>query len=115
MVNLQTNLNSTRYGQFSIPVPPPAEQNLIVDHVATETGALRDAIERTKSEITLLRDYRIRLIADVVTGKLDVREAAVRLPDEAEELELLDEADSLAEAEEDAADDIDASSEEVEA
>ena len=72
-------------------------------------------MERTKSEITLLRDYRIRLIADVVTGKLDVREAAVRLPDEAEELELLDEADSLAEAEEDAADDIDASSEEVEA
>ena len=34
-------------------------------------------------EISLLREYRTRLIADVVTGKLDVREAAVRLPDEA--------------------------------
>jgi type I restriction enzyme S subunit len=34
-------------------------------------------------EIDLLREYRTRLVADVVTGKLDVREAAARLPDEA--------------------------------
>ena len=34
-------------------------------------------------EIELLREYRTRLVADVVTGKLDVREAAARLPDEA--------------------------------
>ena len=42
------------------------------------------AIERAQREITLLRRiYRTRLIADVVTGKLDVREAAARLPEEA--------------------------------
>jgi type I restriction enzyme S subunit len=34
-------------------------------------------------EIELLREYRTRLVADVVTGKLDVREAAARLPDDA--------------------------------
>ena len=34
-------------------------------------------------EIDLLREYRTRLIADVVTGKLDVREAAAKLPEEA--------------------------------
>ena len=28
------------------------------------------------------REYRTRLVADVVTGKLDVREAAERLPTE---------------------------------
>ena len=39
-------------------------------------------IERTEQEIDLLREYRTRLVADVVTGKLDVREAASRLPDE---------------------------------
>jgi len=38
-------------------------------------------IARTQNEISLLREYRTRLIADVVTGKLDVREAAARLPD----------------------------------
>ena len=38
---------------------------------------------RLEREIELLREYRTRLIADVVTGKLDVREAAARLPQEA--------------------------------
>ena len=33
-------------------------------------------------EIELLREYRTRLISDVVTGKLDVRAAAATLPDE---------------------------------
>lgn len=32
-------------------------------------------------EIELLKEYRTRLIADVVTGKLDVRAAAERLPE----------------------------------
>jgi type I restriction enzyme S subunit len=36
------------------------------------------------------------VIADVVTGKLDVREAAARLPDETEEPEPLDDVDALA-------------------
>ena len=45
------------------------------------------AIDRAEREISLLREYRTRLIADVVTGKLDVREAAASLPDEADEPE----------------------------
>lgn len=44
---------------------------------------LNAAIARTEREITLLREYRTRLVADVVTGKLDVRAAAAALPDEA--------------------------------
>ena len=40
------------------------------------------------------------MIADVVTGKLDVREAVARLPDEAEELEPRDETDALTDGEE---------------
>jgi type I restriction enzyme S subunit len=55
------------------------------------------AIARAQKEISLLREYRIRLIADVVTGKLDVREAAAKLPDEPEEPEPLAEAEMLAE------------------
>jgi len=41
----------------------------------------------------MMRELRTRLIADVVTGKLDVREAASRLPDEPEAPDPLDEAD----------------------
>ena len=40
-------------------------------------------MSRFDREIDLLREYRTRLIADVVTGKLDVREAAARLPEDA--------------------------------
>ncbi|MXW26389.1 MAG: hypothetical protein F4Z77_08895 [Dehalococcoidia bacterium] len=40
------------------------------------------AIDRLCREIDLLNEDRTYLVADMVTGKLDVREAASRLPDE---------------------------------
>lgn len=51
--------------------------------IEQESSPLTAAISRLEREIDLLREYRTRLVADVVTGKLDVREAAARLPDEA--------------------------------
>ena len=53
--------------------------------VTEETSSLRHAIVRARRRIELLQEYRTRLIADVVTGKLDVREAAAQLPDESDE------------------------------
>ena len=38
-------------------------------------------MRQTEQEIDLLHEYRTRLMADVVTGKLDVREAAAALPE----------------------------------
>ena len=98
LVNLQTNLNATRYGQFPVPVPPAAEQARIVEWVAEESKALNTAITRLEREIELLREYRTRLVADVVTGKLDVRGAAARLPEEdtshpVEDVDVSDEAE----------------------
>ena len=58
--------------------------------VLEETLTLTTAITRYEREITLLREYRTRLTADVVTGKLDVRAAAAQLPEEAEEEPLPD-------------------------
>ena len=72
------------------------------------------AEESARREIALLREYRTRLIADVVTGKLDVREAAARLPDEVEEPEPLNETDALADVEDEPADDLDAVAAEAE-
>ena len=51
-------------------------------YLEKETRGLDTPIARLERELELLREYRIRLIADVVTGKLDVRKAAARLPDE---------------------------------
>jgi type I restriction enzyme S subunit len=73
---------------FRLPIvlPPVAEQKRIVDAVAVETAGLHTTIMRLEREIELLREYRTRLVADVVTGELDVREAAKNLPAEVEEI-----------------------------
>jgi type I restriction enzyme S subunit len=62
---------------------PLSEQEAIVEFLRSETSGLSKASFRLDREIELLREYRTRLVADVVTGKLDVREAATGLPDEA--------------------------------
>ena len=67
---------------FKVPLPPVKEQNAIVVHIESATRGLNTVIARLEREIELLREYRTRLVADVVTGKLDVRETAMRLPDE---------------------------------
>ena len=73
--------------KVEILMPPRSEQEEIVSFISTHTANLNVAIERVSGEVDLLREYRTRLIADVVTGKLDVREAAAKLPDAAVELE----------------------------
>ncbi len=88
-----TNLaatNSTTLRAFPILRPPLDEQLAIIDDIGRQTVAVSKAVEDAQREISLLREYRIRLIADVVTGKLDVREAAARLPQESEDIEPLD-------------------------
>jgi type I restriction enzyme S subunit len=50
-------------------------------YVTKAIAPLVTAITRTEREISLMQEYRTRLTADIVTGKLDVREAATKLPD----------------------------------
>jgi type I restriction enzyme S subunit len=73
-----------------IVVPPPDEQLTIAKCLDVEVERFRLASERARSEISLLLEYRTRLITDVVTGKLDVREAASRLPDDLGEAVIFD-------------------------
>lgn len=61
---------------YPIAIPPLPEQAAIVEHLDKATADIDTAIANTRREIDLLREYRTRLIADVVTGKVDVREAA---------------------------------------
>ncbi|MDH5639794.1 MAG: restriction endonuclease subunit S [Nitrospira sp.] len=96
----QPKLTQDRLMAIPIPVPPEAEQMVIVAWIQHNTSHLQATIVRARKEINLLREYRTRLIADVVTGKLDVREAAAKLPDEMGESELLDEAETPMEGDE---------------
>ena len=69
------------FKQMPTPCPPPHEQVLIADAIDQSMASLNDKAIRIRRQIELLQEYRTRLIADVVTGKLDMREAATRLPD----------------------------------
>ena len=70
-----------------VPMPPKEEQEEIVCHLEQEFGNLNTATDRARRQIDLLREYRERLINDVVTGKLDVREARLDMAPDADALE----------------------------
>ena len=90
------DLNFENFCRVDVPFPPVEEQQHIAQAVDSGTDHIAASIERSRRQIGSLREYRARLIADVVTGKLDVREAAAGLT----------ETDSLG-AEDDPADSVD--------
>lgn len=81
-------LPTERWKELVVPLPSPVEQRAIADYVEGATRTMNQAISRAERKIGLLREYRTRLIADVATGKLDVREAAARLPEEVDVQEV---------------------------
>ena len=62
-------------------IPPREEQDCIVETIKDTEKAINNTVKGVRAELSLLHEYRTRLIADVVTGKLDVREAAAALPE----------------------------------
>ena len=63
-----------------LPLPPEEEQRSIIRWIESVGARIERSSASGNREIVLLYEYRARLIADVVTGKLDVREAAAGLP-----------------------------------
>ena len=111
---LANNLPLSSLRALFFVVPSIDEQHDIVGHLRRSTNELSEAVAHAERETSLLREYRTRLIADVVTGKLDVCAAAARLPDEVEEPEPLDETDALTDGEDEPTDDLDAVAAEAE-
>ena len=70
----QPGLAVERIANLWSPVPPHREQARTGEYIAELTAAINDAIDRARCQIELIEEYRTRLIADVVTGKIDVRE-----------------------------------------
>jgi type I restriction enzyme S subunit len=74
----QPNINAGVIKSLRVPLPPLKEQMRVLEWI--HQNGFGDAIAAATIEIALLKEYRARLIADVVTGKLDVREVATKLP-----------------------------------
>lgn len=68
-------------GSIKVPVAPTEEQILIADYIDEQCAAIDEVISDARREIDLVQEFRTRLIADVVTGQLDVRAVAASLPD----------------------------------
>lgn len=68
---------------YRIPLllPPASIQSKIVEQVRTESAVLMSGTSKFVREIDLLEEYRSRLIAEVVTGQVDVRAISASLPD----------------------------------
>ena len=77
-----TELSRGKLAGFKLLVPPSDEQAKIVEHVDGVTHRCESHLSKCHRQIELIKEYRTRLIADVVTGKLDVREAAAGLADD---------------------------------
>jgi type I restriction enzyme S subunit len=108
----QEALNCDLVARLRLPIPPLHEQEALCRYLEQAVGGVVRTHGRVEREIALLREYRTRLITDVVTGKLDVRAAAAELPDEADEPDPPDDT-ATADTDESADDaDLDAAEEE---
>jgi len=106
------HITKPELGAVVIPVAPPSEQNAIAAFIDEQLGKADRISCKAKQEIALLLELQTRLISDVVTGKLDVREAASLLSEEEGMAESADDNEAIPEDEEIPED---AESEEVEA
>lgn len=71
--SIQANLNAAKVKALPIFLPPVDEQKDICGWIKSECQIFDEAITRAEAEIRLIREYRDRQIADVVTGQVDVR------------------------------------------
>lgn len=68
-------LTFEQIGNFIITLPLIEEQELTIQFIESEYVKNYYTISRIEKEIALLQEYRNALISEVVTGKVDVREA----------------------------------------
>ena len=81
-----------KLGALRVPIPPAPVQARIASFLNRAIASIDAATESTQREISLIHEYHTRLVSDVVTGKLDVREAAAHRSGEGDHLESGEEA-----------------------
>lgn len=72
--SIQRNLDWGQLKQKMVFLPPIEEQHAIVDHINAKSEQIQASIAKIKEEIAYLKEYKQRLIADAVTGAINVQE-----------------------------------------
>lgn len=82
-------------GSIPVCLPDIDEQKEILDYVKAYEEKSNQMIGKLEKEIELLREYRTRLISDVVTGQMDVRNVEIPdyIPEQDEVIDAVDETD----------------------
>ncbi|NLN25468.1 MAG: restriction endonuclease subunit S [Bacteroidetes bacterium] len=91
----QLNLNTDSVGGITIPLPPTNEIDDIVEFLDLETATINTTISTIEKEIALVEEYKTALIAEAVTGKIDVRGYEVPEVTEEETYEEIEEEISI--------------------
>ncbi|MCY3815982.1 MAG: restriction endonuclease subunit S [Gammaproteobacteria bacterium] len=73
------SLRLPRLRSFPIPVPPNSEQPSLGDYIDKRGSEIDQTVFGIRNQVARLREYRMRLISDVVTGKLDVQNVTAQL------------------------------------
>ena len=77
--SIQRNIYWSSLKRVIVPIPPKEEQERIVAYLKEAVKKMQDAILYLTKEVEILEEYKTKLISDVVTGKVDVRN--VEIPD----------------------------------
>ena len=67
-------ISRSTLGSAKFCMPPPEEQHAIVAFLDAETARMDTLVQEAENGINLLRERRMTLISDAVTGKIDVRD-----------------------------------------
>jgi type I restriction enzyme S subunit len=70
----QLNLNTDTVGDIFLPIPTADEMTIIVSFIDNQTQKIDCLISKYQKQIELMQEYRIALISQAVTGKIDVRD-----------------------------------------
>jgi type I restriction enzyme S subunit len=75
----QPGLAVERIMELALPVPDRHEQTLICGYLQEQLAKIASGLSTTERQLALVREFRVRLIADVVTGRFDVRNVTAQL------------------------------------
>lgn len=84
-------ISQTKILNFNLVTPPNEEIQSILIYIEKETTILDKTIATIEKEIALVQEYRAALIAEAVTGKIDIRNYEIPILDEEEAYEDLEE------------------------